>query len=680
MDGHTPRMIRLVCCWVVGLTLATAAANAQSPLTDLGVGTAYAINNSGQVALDKGIYSTGTITPLPALPGGSSPATALTINASGQVAGSAISPSIFGTDPIAYINGTLIDIGSPILTGVLASQGGGQATGINSSNIVVGWYSSNAIDGNTDAFTYNNGTLSVLPAFPCTTFNPNCSLVGGPRAFGINDSGQIVGVMYYEVDVTPTNQCLGGGADAFVYSNSTWEDLGPGAGYAINAGGQVTGTLTVFSNNPIAGCQTIGTTAFLYASGTTTSLGTLPGGKYSTGYAINTSGRIVGSSDFTGSTTTHAFFYNGVMNDLNAFIGATDPLQPYVTLTSAVGINDGLMIVANGVDSRTSLTHAYLVQAPSIQVAPAALNFGTEAVGGTSRSQTVTVTNSGSTAVPVGSISTSINFSVQTNSCGTSLAPGTQCTIAVAFVPTVAGALTGGLTLSSAGANYVIKLSGVAPITATISVSASAAAVGTKITLTWTSSPGSTCTAADDSLNPAFNGNIAPSGSVMLTEAAAGTVHYGTHCTATGTPDADPVTSVVWTWPPVTATITASPTTITSGQSTTLTWTSANATSCVASGGGSADGWPGNKSVSGNQMVTESYALAVASVTLPFVLTCTSSASGLSAKATANVVYNQPPAGKSGGGVLDLISLVVLLALFVATHKSIRAKRSNVRD
>jgi hypothetical protein len=112
----------------------------------------------------------------------------------------------------------------------------------------------------------------------------------------------------------------------------------------------------------------------------------------------------------------------------------------------------------------------------------------------------------------------------------------------------------------------------------------------------------------------------------------------------------------------VTATLTASPTTITAGQSTTLTWTSSNATSCSATGGGSADGWPGNKPTSDNQNVTESYALAVPSVTLTFVITCTSSASGLSGQATANVVYNQPPAGKSGGGgAFDWLSLIALL-------------------
>ena len=77
------RLLRAVAivCIAEGFVLGPAAANAQNLLTDLGVATGHAINNSGQIALDQGIYSNGTITPLPAVPGGSTPAAALGINA-----------------------------------------------------------------------------------------------------------------------------------------------------------------------------------------------------------------------------------------------------------------------------------------------------------------------------------------------------------------------------------------------------------------------------------------------------------------------------------------------------------------------------------------------------------------------------------------------------------------------
>jgi probable HAF family extracellular repeat protein len=649
-------------CWAFGLALESAAANAQNLLTDLGVATGYAINNAGQVVLASGLYSGGSTTALPSLPGQIGAAAPLAINQAGQVAGSAVTA---GSEQVAteYSGGAATNLFSSF-TGREQLQVG-TATGINSAGTVAGWINTTVGFAGPGApivgFTYSGGTLTSL-SVPCSPTSSNdCRGVAWNYVYGINDSNQLVGSVNY----LPSG--FGATNDAYLNSSGTWTDLGPGVSYAINASGQITGSLTVFAPGGPPYKQT-GSYAFLYSGGATVNLGTLPAGKNSTGYAINAGGQIVGSSDFGGNTATHGFYYNGVMTDLNALIGATDPLQPYVTLTSGVGINDSLLILANGVDSRTNLTHAYLIQAPPIQIAPGPLSFGTQAVGGTSQPQTITVTNTGTIAIALGTITSSSNFSIQSNGCGKSLASGSQCTITVAFAPTMAGALTGALTIPAEAASYQVPLSGVAPITATISASAPTATVGMSITITWMSSPGSTCTAADDSLNPAFNGSIAPSGSVMLTEAAAGTVHYGTHCTATGTPEVDPVTSVVWTWPPVTATLTASPTTITAGQSTTLTWASSNATSCSATGGGSGDGWSGNLATSGKQTVTESLALAVPSVTLTFGIICTSATSGLSGQASANVVENQAPPAPSpaksgGGGAFDWLSLIALLAV-----------------
>jgi probable HAF family extracellular repeat protein len=432
-------------------------------------------------------------------------------------------------------------------------------------------------------------------------------------------------------------------------------DLGWGAGYAINNAGQVTGTLDEVTFNSDGSAPTItGWYAFLYSNGTTTNLG--PG----TGLAINATGQIVGSNG-------HAFFYNGAMNDLNTLISEDDPLKPYVTLTSAVGINDSLLILANGVDSRKNSTHAYLYQASFIQLAPATLNFAMLAVGATSLAQSVTVTNTGTAAIPFGTAYVNGDFSLRADNCGASLAPGDQCRISVVFLPKVAGALSGALTIPAGGANYQVPLSGVAPITAKISASSGTATVGQPVTLTWTVSPGATCTAASSSTNakwtasnPPFAGTE-PVSTQTLTETVNGTVTYTLNCTAPGVSAVSVSTSVVRAWPPVTLSIAASPTTITAGQSTTLTWTSSNATSCTATGGGADDNWAGTKATSGSQTVTEAVALDTSSVVLTFGITCSSSATGLSDKVSVNVTENQTPvtsgggpapAGSGGGGAL----------------------------
>jgi probable HAF family extracellular repeat protein len=143
---------------------------------------------------------------------------------------------------------------------------------------------------------------------------------------------------------------------AFVYtSERDTIDLGTlgggtSKGYGINAGGQVTGEAMT------AGGAFHG---FLYApGGAVTDLGTLGGGS-STGYAINASGEVTGAA-VTAKGMLHAFLYSKhTMRDLNSLI---DPaLAAYVTLDSGTAINDSGWVVANGVDSRTGKTHAYLL-------------------------------------------------------------------------------------------------------------------------------------------------------------------------------------------------------------------------------------------------------------------------------------------------------------------------------
>jgi beta-propeller repeat-containing protein/centrosomal CEP192-like protein len=79
----------------------------------------------------------------------------------------------------------------------------------------------------------------------------------------------------------------------------------------------------------------------------------------------------------------------------------------------------------------------------AVSVTPSSLSFGNQAVGTTSTAQTATLTNSGSSALPISSISISgtnaANFS-QTNTCGSSLAAGLACTIDVTFKPTATSA------------------------------------------------------------------------------------------------------------------------------------------------------------------------------------------------------------------------------------------------
>jgi phospholipase C len=103
-------------------------------------------------------------------------------------------------------------------------------------------------------------------------------------------------------------------------------------------------------------------------------------------------------------------------------------------------------------------------------VVPAAVTLPNATVGATT-TQTVTVQNSGSTAITFGGISTSCwnatvgicSYFSQTNNCGASLAGGKYCTVTVSFTPGTTGTIAGTLLLSDSDAGsspQAVTLSG----------------------------------------------------------------------------------------------------------------------------------------------------------------------------------------------------------------------------
>lgn len=99
---------------------------------------------------------------------------------------------------------------------------------------------------------------------------------------------------------------------------------------------------------------------------------------------------------------------------------------------------------------------------PQIGLSPASLAFGSQKVGTTSGSSSVTLTNTANTgcsSLSVSSISTSGDFG-QTNNCPASLAVNASCTINVSFMPTARGSRTGSLTVTGSGLSKSTSLSG----------------------------------------------------------------------------------------------------------------------------------------------------------------------------------------------------------------------------
>jgi Glycosyl hydrolases family 39/Dockerin type I domain len=101
---------------------------------------------------------------------------------------------------------------------------------------------------------------------------------------------------------------------------------------------------------------------------------------------------------------------------------------------------------------------------------------------------------------------------------------------------------------------------------------------------------------------------------------------------------------------PPTVTLSVSPPAINSGGSSTLTWSSTNATSCTASGG-----WGGSQATSGSQSVTPT-------ATTAFSLTCTGTSGSASASATVTVNAASVLGDCNGDGHVTITDLSILLS------------------
>ncbi len=98
-------------------------------------------------------------------------------------------------------------------------------------------------------------------------------------------------------------------------------------------------------------------------------------------------------------------------------------------------------------------------------VSPTSVNFGNQTVGITSASQQVTLSNTGTATLNLSSIAVGVSngSATQTNNCGTSVAAGGSCTVAISWTPGSTGNMTGSLTFTDNAANspQVVSLSGV---------------------------------------------------------------------------------------------------------------------------------------------------------------------------------------------------------------------------
>ena len=169
-----------------------------------------------------------------------------------------------------------------------------------------------------------------------------------------------------------------------------------------------------------------------------------------------------------------------------------------------------------------TVTSAVVPVAPTLT--PSTLTFSQTTVGVTSAAQSVTVQNTGTVALSISSIGASGNFA-ESNTCGSSLAPGASCTVNVTFSPASTGTLTGTLTITDNASpqTQTVALSGTG-VAATIAITAPSLPSGGVVV------PTSGTTTVNLSFTPptGFTGGIVVSCKVNFK--GTGVLHHGPIC------------------------------------------------------------------------------------------------------------------------------------------------------
>jgi hypothetical protein len=268
----------------------------------------------------------------------------------------------------------------------------------------------------------------------------------------------------------------------------------------------------------------------------------------------------------------------------------------------------------------------------------------------------------GSSSVAVGGSTTITWSTVSATACTASgswsgtLAPNGSQTVTISGSTTNTYALTCTNAAGASGSSSV-NLTDVAAVEPSLALGASLIYLGNSSTISWASTNAASCTASGG-----WSGTLPASGSQLVTPTAGGVSTYSLLCTNSIGASAASAATLTVTAPPVAPTLALAESSIAAGSSTTITWSSADATGCTASGS-----WSGALAAGGSQTLKPT---AQGSDT--YTLTC-ANAAGASPNASVNLTVTAPPSSGGGGG-LGMLSLVGLAGIGAARFFRLRPR------
>ena len=447
--------------------------------------------------------------------GGLTAAITITDSASGSPQSVALS----GTGlALTSLSATSLSFGSLNVGAISATQ---SVTLTNTGAATVSFTSITVTGADASAFGFsNNCGTSLAPGANCTIhghFAPTTkgaltaaiaiadNAVGSPQSIALSGTGlepvvslSATSLSFGSVDVGTTSasqavtltntgnaalsvtgiKVTGTDASSFVFVNTCGTSLAAGANCSIHghfgptAKGALTAAITI-ADNASGSPQSIalsgaGLEPVVSLSASSLSFGSVDVGAASASQAVtltNTGNAALSITGIkvTGTDASSFAFVNSCGTSLAA--GANCSIHGHFGPSTAGALTAAITIADNASGSPQSVALSGTGLAPAVSLSATSLSFGDQEVGTASSSKGVTLTNTGSAALAITSITvtgTDATSYLFVNNCGTSLAAKASCTIHGHFGPTMLGAMTAAITLvdNASGSPQSIALSG----------------------------------------------------------------------------------------------------------------------------------------------------------------------------------------------------------------------------
>jgi phosphatidylethanolamine-binding protein (PEBP) family uncharacterized protein len=302
----------------------------------------------------------------------------------------------------------------------------------------------------------------------------------GNQAVGVTSSAQSVTLTNSGNAVLTVSRIAVSGTNAsdFAQTNNCGTSVAAGANCTISvtfkpsAGGSRSAALAI-TDNAAGSPQSVSLSGTGVSTGVTVSPSSVAFGNQSVGATSSAHAVTLTNAGSSALSITSIAVFGVNASDFaqsnncgsSVAAGANCTINVTFKPTAAGSRSAAVAITDNATGSPQSASLSGTGVSIGVTVSPSSVAFGNQSVGVASSAQTVTLTNSGNSALSITSIAVfGVNASdfVQNNTCGSSVAANANCTIVVMFTPSAIGACTAALSISddATGSPQSVSLSG----------------------------------------------------------------------------------------------------------------------------------------------------------------------------------------------------------------------------